>query len=87
MPLMDRSRCADGIVLGDPHTTLEQELEALRLLVTEARRTRWHGGDVVIEPDFENFLATLSSPRPPEPGPVWQRENHRNAWRDALEQV
>jgi hypothetical protein len=68
--------------LRDPRITLEREIDVLHQLVADARRTRWHGDDVVIEPDFENFLATLSTPGLSEPGPVWQRDNHRNAWRE-----
>lgn len=82
MALTERSPQSVDIDLGDPHITLEQELQVLQQLVAEARRTRWHGGDVVIEPDFENFLASVSTPRFIEPGPAWQRDNHRNAWRE-----
>lgn len=69
---------------------MDQELEAFQAAVAEARRNRWHGGDV-IEPEFENFLAALTPRRSLEygrrlePGPAWQ--NHKNKWREVLEQV
>lgn len=84
MALTERS-----ISLTNP-VSLDQELEALQRAVAEARRNRWHGGDV-IEPEFETFLAALTNPRPLdyaanlEPSPEWRA--HRNSWREVLDQV